>query len=150
MQGGLHPVLLDGDRLRAILNAEGSHAPADRLRLAMIYARLCHELSEQGHTVICSTVSMFHAVHQWNRNNITSYHEVYLRVPRDELVRRDPKGLYAATAEGKAGHMVGIHSAPEEPESPDLVIDNYGTVTVDEAVDAIWRLCFKEDVNDEG
>ncbi|HLO76169.1 MAG TPA: adenylyl-sulfate kinase [Magnetospirillum sp.] len=116
-------VWLDGDRLRDIMGAGTSgFDEASRRRLAGTYGRLCREVADQGVDVVCTTVSMFHEVRQWNRDNIAGYFEIYLRVPLDELCRRDPKGHYRAS-----DAMVGIHLAAEEPATPDLVIDNYGT-----------------------
>lgn len=115
-------VWLDGDRLRAILGtADSGFDPESRLALAMSYGRLCAELAGQGIDVVCTTVSMFHRVRDWNRQTIPNYFEVYLRVPLDELRRRDPKGHYRDSRD-----MIGVHHDAEEPLTPDLVIDNHG------------------------
>ncbi|WP_298363930.1 adenylyl-sulfate kinase [Azospirillum sp.] len=147
---GRPTVLLDGDRMRAVLDAERDHHPAARRRLAFIYARLCREIAGQGLTVVCATISMFHDVRRWNRLNIPGYHEVWLRVPREELVRRDAKGIYAAAASGSGTPVVGVHTEPEEPQTPDLVIDNFGTLTVDMAVEEIWRSFFPASIDETG
>ncbi|MBK1658602.1 adenylyl-sulfate kinase [Paracraurococcus ruber] len=131
-------VLLDGDVLRGILDAGGDYAPHARRRLAFSYARLCHELAAQGLTVVCATISMVHDVRRWNRANIPNYREIWLRVPVEELARRDAKGLYAAAASGALADLAGLHQAVEEPDSPDLIIDNHGAVTAALAVDRIW------------
>ncbi|PGH59305.1 adenylyl-sulfate kinase [Azospirillum palustre] len=132
-------VLLDGDRLRAVLGVEGDHHPDGRRRLAFTYARLCRELVDQGLTVVCATMSMFHDVRRWNREHIPGYREIYLKVPREELARRDAKGLYAAAAAGAIDNVIGVHIEPEEPELPDLVIDNHGTMSAEAAVERIWN-----------
>lgn len=131
-------VLLDGDRMRAVLGARDAYAPEDRLRLAMTYARLCRELAGQGIDVVCATISMFHAVHDWNRAEIPQYHEIYLRVPAEVLMHRDPKGLYARHRQGLQAQVVGQDLAPELPRSPDLTIDNDGAVTLEDVVERIW------------
>lgn len=132
---GLPTVLLDGDRLRAAIAPDAGHTPDQRRQLALSYARLCRELMEQGLVVIIATISMFHAVRQWNRENIDGYREIYLRVPLEHRADRDPKGLYR----NAAVDMVGVDAAIEEPDQPDLVIDNYGTMTPDGATDLIWE-----------
>lgn len=115
-------VWLDGDRLRAILGAADRGFDLEsRLALARSYGRLCAELAGQGVDVVCTTVSMFHQVRDWNRQTIPRYFEVYLRVPLEELRRRDPKGHYRHSRD-----MVGLHHDAEEPLNPDLVIDNHG------------------------
>jgi len=135
---GRTAILLDGDRLRDVLGAGDAFDPADRLRLAMTYARLCRELAGQGVDVVCATISMFHAVRDWNRANIARYREIYLRVPADVLSRRDPKGIYARHRSGLQDQVVGRDLVPELPRNPDLTIDNDGAVTPADAVERIW------------
>ena len=87
---------LDGDALRAAIAEDLGHSAGNRRQSAMRNARLCRLLAEQGADVVCATISLFHEVQRWNRENIPGYREIYLRVPIDELRRRDSKGIYAA------------------------------------------------------
>jgi len=120
-------VLLDGDELREIFKRNGeSHARykrADRVCLAFQYAKLCKMLSKQGVTVVIATISLFAEVHKWNRANILGYFEVYLRVPIEELKRRDPKGIYRSYFAGELSNVAGLDLDIDEPESADLVLD---------------------------
>jgi adenylylsulfate kinase-like enzyme len=121
---GRPATFLDGDALRKTISEDLGYSENDRRQSAMRNAWLCRLLGEQG-DVVCATVSMFHEVQRWNRKNIPGYFEIYLRVPTDELRRRDSKGLYAAAASGNLRDVVGIDLLAETPESPDLVLDNY-------------------------
>ncbi len=132
---------LDGDALRAAIAEDLGHSAGDRLRSAMRNARLCRLLAEQGVDVVCATISLFHAVQRWNRENIPSYFEIYLRVPIDELQRRDSKGIYTKAQRGDARNVVGIDMPAEAPEAPDVVLDNYGALDVPAAVDRILGVC---------
>jgi adenylylsulfate kinase len=123
---GRPALLLDGDVLRAALGETGRHTADDRWRLAMTYARLGREITAQGIDAVCATISMFHAVREWNRANVSSYREIYLRVPLSELERRDTRGLYARSRRGEETDVVGIDMRFEEPIAPHLVIDNVG------------------------
>lgn len=139
---GVRPVVLDGDRVRAALPGRFSHAPDDRRQLAATYGRLALEFAGQGHTVLCSTISLFHEVHRWNREHLPGYLEVWLRVPEQELRRRDPKGLY-----GRApGDIAGVDQAVEFPRSADLVIDNTGETTPDRAATAVLHTLLRRDL----
>ena len=138
---GRRVVLLDGDALRAAIAEDLSHSLADRRRSAMRNARLCRLLAEQNTDVVCATISLFHEVQRWNRENIPGYREIYLRVPFDQLRGRDRKGLYAATQPGDGRNVVGVDVPAEIPESPDLVLDNYGSLDVATAVDRILTTC---------
>lgn len=125
---GARPVLLDGDVLRHIFAplAQHGHGRSDRLPLAKSYASLCHELAGQGQIVICATMSMFHEVRAWNRQHIANYVEIYLQVPLAELERRDVKDIYARARAGQLRDVIGVDIPAEEPEAPDLVIENHG------------------------
>lgn len=118
-----HAILLDGDDLRAVLGATSSGFDREgRLALAQTYARLCKLLADQGHTVVIATISLFHEIHAWNRENLPGYLEVFLDVPEEVRRRRDPKGLYAAEKAGNVRHMAGKETTVDFPQAPHLVL----------------------------
>lgn len=121
-------ILLDGDSLREVFD-DSSFDNESRGKASMRYARLCRLLASQGVDVVCATISMFDATRAWNREHIPGYCEIYVRVPLEELRKRDSKGVYSA-----AKQVVGVDMAFEEPKSPDIVIDNYGSHTPDQAL----------------
>ncbi len=137
---GYPSVLFDGDRLRALFAEHMGHDRDQRRQLALTYGRLCKEVSVRGVDVVCATISMFHEVHEWNRDNLPGYLEIYIKVPLAELKRRDPKGLYRRAAAGELSDIVGIDVPAQEPLAPDLTLENCGEVTPDIAVEAIWAL----------
>jgi adenylylsulfate kinase-like enzyme/phosphohistidine swiveling domain-containing protein len=146
LRAAARPVtFLDGDALRAVMAEDLGHSARDRRRSAMRNARLCRLLAGQGADVVCATISLFHEVQRWNREHIPGYREIYLRVPIDELRRRDCKGIYARAQRGDAGDVVGIDVPAETPEAPDLVLDNYGALDVPTAVDRILELCSRRE-----
>lgn len=132
-----HAVLLDGDELRAVLGATSSGFDRDgRLALAQTYARLCKLLADQGHMVIIATISLFHEIHAWNRENLPGYLEVFLDVPEEVRRKRDPKGLYAAEKAGEVRHMAGAETAVDFPQSPHIVLPT-AELTLEECVQKI-------------
>ena len=138
---GRPATFLDGDALRAAIAEDLDHSAGHRRRSAMRNARLCRLLATQGADVVCATISLFHEVQRWNRENIPGYREIYLRVPIDELRRRDSKGIYAGAQRGDTLDVVGLDVLAEAPEAPDLVLDNYGALDVSTAVDRILAVC---------
>jgi cytidine diphosphoramidate kinase len=121
-------IQLDGDELRDVFkstknNSHESHEREVRLSLAMQYASLCQMLSKQGITVVIATISLFKEVHIWNRANIPNYFEVFLKVPLDELRRRDPKNIYKRFDDGQLNNVVGLDIAVDEPENADFVVE---------------------------
>ena len=131
-------VYLDGDMMRQVFG-NFQYDPASRKQLALSYSRMCSLLSEQGHDVICATVSMFHEVHEWNRQHLNHYHEIYLDVPFDVLHRRNQKDLYRKASEGQAKNVYGIDIAFEKPQCPDIVIHNDGNIEVDSIVESLME-----------
>lgn len=133
-------ILLDGDELRAVLGATASGFDRQsRLELARTYARLCGLLAGQGHTVIMATISLFHEIHAWNRENLPGYREIFLDVPEEVRRRRDPKGLYAAAQAGSVRQMAGAETPVDLPLSPHLVLPT-ARLSLDDCVEAVLRL----------
>jgi cytidine diphosphoramidate kinase len=119
-------VFLDGDAFREIMGDNLGHRREDRRTNAKRVCRLCKLLDDQGIDVICSILSIFEESRRWNRQNLAEYTEVFIQVPMDELIRRDPKGLYKKALQGKIKNVAGIDLEFELPESPDLTIRNHG------------------------
>ncbi len=126
-QAGKAVVVLDGDELREVFGAAAAtpqnHGRQGRLALAMQYAHLCRVIAAQGLTVVIATISLFKEVHTWNRANLPGYFEVYLKVPLEELRRRDPKGIYRRFDAGEVSDVAGLDLAIDEPEAADWVAD---------------------------
>ena len=120
-------VMLDGDDLREVFGAVSvslkNHSREARLALAIQYAQMCRILAQQGLTVVIATISLFKKVHVWNRVNLPGYFEVYLKVPGEELRRRDPQGIYRRFDAGEITDVAGLDLAIDEPEAADWVAE---------------------------
>jgi len=130
---GIPVIFLDGDTLRAAVSNDLGYSSDNRRSAAMRNGMLCRMLSEQGFDVVCSTISLFHNVQRWNRENIPRYSEIFVRVPLEELKRRDTKGIYLA-ADRQAANIVGLDIPAEFPEAPDLILDNDASLAPEHAV----------------
>ena len=121
------PILLDGDQLRLIFNVgsieEQSYSRKSRINLGLKYGLLCKNLSSQGFIVIIATMSMFHEIYAWNRENLENYLEIYLKVPLDELYLRDDKKIYQGYKDGILSNVAGLDLSVDEPFSSDLTYD---------------------------
>jgi bifunctional enzyme CysN/CysC len=120
-RGGI-PVLLDGDTLRAGLNADLGFTPADRSENVRRLAEVAAHLAGNGLIAIVAAVSPSAAGRaQARRIGGKRFYEVYVATPPEVCEIRDPKGHYR---QARAGRIAGFTGAGYEPPSaPDLRID---------------------------
>lgn len=128
-------VLLDGDLLRPVFCEDLGYTDDDRLKAARRAFRVCRMLSGQGIDVVVCSISMYSVVRDWNRENIENYKEIYIKVTRETLLRRNQKGLYTS---GK--NVVGVDLPFDEPKRPDVVVENDGNEPPEEIVSRLWEM----------
>lgn len=138
-------VLIDGDQVRFMAGhstAEGTVLQEDRYttearKTGAFWAfQACKNYAEQGHDVVICSIAMYREVRAWNRENIENYKEIYVKVTRETLYKRDQKRLYSSGAK----NVVGVDLPWDEPEMPDVVIQNDGHETPEEIVERLFRL----------
>lgn len=115
-------VLLDGDLIRPVYNEDIGYSDADRVKGAQRTFRVAKMLSDQGIDVVVCSICMYSAVRDWNRANIPHYKEVYIKVKKETLLKRNQKSLYTQGRE-----VVGVDLPFDEPKTPDVVVENDGT-----------------------
>ncbi len=117
-------VYLDGDEIRPVFGEDSGYGFEARRHLAERAFRICKMLSDQGIDVVICSISMFHSVRDWNRKNLKNYKEIYIRVKRETLLRRNKKELYT-----QGNNVIGVDLPFEEPQMPDLIVQNDGEQT---------------------
>jgi adenylylsulfate kinase len=132
-------MMLDGDELREVFGAVAvnadNHGREGRLVLATQYSHLCRILAAQGLIVVIATISLFKEVHFWNRANLPGYFEVYLKVPLEELRRRDSKQIYRRFEAGELKNVAGLDLAIDEPEAADWIVEFQSDRSVNDLAD---------------
>lgn len=137
-------VILDGDILKKLVGDSLGYSRKERLKRANYYSEMCKILTDQGISVIICTIAMYDSVREWNRRNIEKYVEVYLKVDREVLIKRDKKGLYSGQKSGKISEIAGLDIDVEYPKTPDIVIENDGSFSVRECVEKIMAYPVKQ------
>ena len=132
-------VLLDGDSIRLVYNEDISYSEESRRKGAGRTFRVAKMLSDQGIDVVVCSICMYSAVREWNRENIENYREIYIKVDREVLLRRNQKGLYTA---GK--DVVGVDIPFDEPKQPDFIIENNGQETPEAIVSRLEEALRRE------
>jgi len=127
---------LDGDEVRRWLSPEAGFSREDRLRHLRRVAYVSYLLARNGVIVVDTFVSPYKESRETARALIKRFVEVYIECPLEEVIRRDPKGLYAKALRGEIDNMTGIQDPYEEPEDPDVKINCINDSLV-ESVDKI-------------
>ena len=128
-------VVLDGDQIRPVFGDGLGYGNEDRLRMAKRIFRVCKMLTDQGIDVVCCSICMYGEVRAWARENIENYKEIYIKVTKETLFRRDQKGLYSSGAK----NVMGLDLPFDEPTEPDAVVENDGQRTPEEIVAELER-----------
>lgn len=130
-------VLLDGDQLRRLSLIKTSDYSTEKRRQGAFYNfEMCNMLADQGIDVVLCSISMYSDCRAWAREHIENYREIYIKVTRETLYRRDQKGLYSSGTK----NVVGVDLLCEEPEYPDIVIENEGQETPEEIVTRLEKI----------
>lgn len=137
-------ILLDGDRMRsAAAAAAGDNVMDDskyttqaRMEGAWSLFPKCKQLTDEGKNVVCCTISLYAGPKAWGKANIEHFKEIYVKAGWETLRARNPKGLYSPGRK----NVVGVDLPYDEPESPDVVIQNDGQETPEEIVTRLERL----------
>jgi adenylyl-sulfate kinase len=106
---GLHVEILDGDEIRTTLSRGLGFSREDRdenVRRIGFVARL---LARNGIVVIAAAISPYRVA----RDDVRASHEVrfvevFVDCPREEVMRRDTRGLYAKAIRGEISEVTGV------------------------------------------
>lgn len=116
--------LLDGDNVRAGLNAGLGFDDADRHENIRRIAEVSKLFLDGGIICINSFVSPTFEIREQAKIIIgeADFLEVYINTPIEECERRDVKGLYAKARAGQIPNFTGISSPFDAPFNPEIDI----------------------------
>jgi bifunctional enzyme CysN/CysC len=138
------PVLLDGDSLRAGLNADLGFSPADRSENIRRIAEVAAHLKREGFVAIVAAVSPAAADRAQAREIVGErFYEVHVAAPLAVCEARDPKGHYRRARAGEIAVFTGVSAPYEVPEAPDLSIPSD---SLDASASAMQLDAFLEEV----
>ena len=125
MRAGIHTMLLDGDNIRHGLNRDLGFTEADRVENIRRVGETVKLFTEAGLVVLSCFISPFRAEREMVREQLDfgEFAEIFIKVPIEECIRRDPKGLYAKALAGDIPNFTGIDSPYEAPQAPDILVD---------------------------
>ena len=119
---GVHTMMLDGDNIRHGVNRDLGFTEVDRVENIRRAGETAKLFVEAGLVVLSCFISPFRAERDMVRELLApgEFAEIFVDVPLDECIRRDPKGLYAKALAGGITNFTGIDSPYESPQAPDI------------------------------
>ena len=136
---GFHVYVLDGDNIRAGLNANLGFSPEDRAENIRRVGEVASLFADAGFIVISSFISPYRSDRERARAAAKdSFHEIYVKASLAACEARDPKGLYQRARKGEIQEFTGISSPYEAPDRADLVVPT-DELPIDECLTRLIR-----------
>lgn len=122
---GLRIKILDGDALRASLNADLGFSISDRAENIRRSACVAKLFLDEGFWVISAFITPTENLRELAKNIIgqKDYLEIFISASYATCQKRDPKGLYKKVEGGLIRNFTGKDSSFEMPANPDFVAD---------------------------
>jgi adenylylsulfate kinase len=114
--------VLESDALRKVFVTDRPYTPEGR---DAFYAQMLFVgslLVENGVPVIFDATANRRAYRERARSQIARFVEVYVDVPIEVCMARDPKGIYRGGLAGEATGVPGLQDPYEPPADPELVV----------------------------
>ena len=120
--GGLDVAVLESDVLRKAFASDREYKTEGRDTFYRQLAYVGSLLVKHGVPVIFDATANRRTYRGCARREIGRFIEVYVDVPLETCVARDPKGIYRSAAVGQATNVPGLQDPYEPPEAPEVVI----------------------------
>jgi adenylylsulfate kinase len=135
---GLRTYLLDGDNIRHGINKDLGFSPEDRTENIRRIGEVAKLFVDAGSLVLTAFISPYQADRQLARSLVDEgeFIEIYVKCSIETCEQRDPKGLYKKAKNGEIPEFTGISSPYEEPEKPELIVEN-DKQTLEQSVEQI-------------
>jgi adenylylsulfate kinase len=125
---GVDVEVLESDVLRKVLNENPSYSEADREAFYQRMVWIGVLLTRHGIPVIFDATANRRSFRDAARRQIPRFFEVFVDVPLETCVARDPKGIYRT-----ASNVPGLQAVYEPPENPELAVDGLRESPMDAA-----------------
>lgn len=121
--------ILDGDDIRATLNADLGFSPRDRRENLRRAAHICRLFNAHGVPVLATFVSPTQEYREMVREIIGDCSVVYVKCGLDACEARDVKGMYKKARSGEISDFTGVSAPFEEPVDARITVDTeHGSV----------------------
>ena len=147
-QLGCKTFVFDGDNVRHGLCNDLGFSDSDRKENLRRIGEMVKLFLEAGTIALTAFISPFKEDRDKIRSMVPDgdFVEIYCRCPISKCEERDVKGLYKKARAGDIPHFTGISSPYEEPESPEVIVDTDGSISIEDTVDKIIRTLEKLEI----
>ncbi len=145
---GVHTYILDGDNIRHGLNKDLDFSEVGRRENIRRIGEVAKLFVDAGIIVLTAFISPFRE----DRNKVRSllgaseFIEIFVDADLETCESRDPKGLYKKARSGEIKDFTGINSPYEEPECPEIKIDNGRNSNFKENVNLVINYLIKNKI----
>ncbi len=140
-----HIQRLDGDVVRESLTKDLGFSKADRQENIRRVTFVAQMLSTNGVATLVSFISPYKSGRAYARERCQNFIEVFVDCPKEELIRRDVKGLYKKALKGEIADFTGISAPYEPPECPEIRV-NSGVQTLEESLEIILAYLWQKEL----
>ena len=123
-------VQMDGDIFREIMGSDLRYTIEDRKKNAYRLVKMNKHIVDNGVNIICSTVSLYQEIHDWNNQNIANLVTVYIDVPIEILKQRNKSDLYSQISVEGIDNLGGINQAYQKLQNPQFTILNDSSIDI--------------------
>lgn len=125
-QWGISTYVLDGDNVRHGLNKNLGFSPEDRTENIRRVGEVAKLFVDAGVLTLTAFISPYREDRKMVRELVADdeFIEIYVKCSLEECEKRDPKGLYKKARAGEIKNFTGIDAPYEEPEHPELIVEN--------------------------
>ncbi len=133
---GVDVVVLESDALRRLYTPAPRYTEAERDRFYAKVVHLAAWLTRRGVPVVIDATANRRRWRDAARRVLERFAEVWIDTPVEVCKQRDPKGLYASAAQGRATRLPGVGAPYEPPRAPELRVSG-GDATPERAAEQI-------------
>ncbi|HUA20222.1 MAG TPA: adenylyl-sulfate kinase [Bryobacteraceae bacterium] len=119
---GVDAAALESDQLRTIFTVHPRYDEEERDQFYAQMAWIGELLVRHGVPVIFDATANRRVYRDRVRQKIARFVEVFVDVPLETCVARDPKGIYRSARAGGSATVPGLQAAYEPPEAPEVVV----------------------------
>jgi adenylylsulfate kinase len=119
---GVDVAVLESDVLRKMFGGDHPYEECARDAFYRQMVFIGSLLYEHGVPVVFDATANRRAYRDRARRQFDRFLEVYLDVPMETCMARDPKGIYRSAKTGEAKNVPGLQDPYESPQSPDLIV----------------------------